>query len=95
MLSDNAIAQGAVDSVVAAHLEVPAAGTATCHYVIVIGKTWTEVNDRHKLMLDRGPESFLKRTADYWNVWVRQGGKDFDGLPDAETAAILDVLVNP
>jgi len=82
-LSDNAIAQGAVDSVVAAHLEVPASGQATCHYVIVIGRTWREVNDLHKLMLARGPESFLKRTAAYWNVWVRQGGQDFDGLPES------------
>jgi GH15 family glucan-1,4-alpha-glucosidase len=34
-------------------------------------------------VLARGPESFIKRTADYWNVWVRQGGKDFDGLPES------------
>jgi GH15 family glucan-1,4-alpha-glucosidase len=79
-LSENAIAQGAVDSTVAAHLELPASGTATCHYLIAIGKTWQEVTELHKRVLQRGPESYLKRTADYWNVWVRQGGKDFDGL---------------
>lgn len=80
-LSENAIAQGAVDSTIAAHLEVPANGAATCHYLIAVGKTWTEVTDLHKRVLARGPESYLKRTADYWNVWVRQGGRDFDGLP--------------
>lgn len=82
-LSENAIAQGAVDSVVGAHLEVPASGTTTCHYFIAIGKSWAGVSDLQKRVLARGPESFLKRTADYWSVWVRQGGKEFDGLPPA------------
>jgi glucoamylase len=81
-LSENAIAQGAVDSTVAAHLEVPPSGSATCHYLIAVGKTWDDVRALHKRVLDRGPESYLKRTADYWRIWVRQGGREFDGLSD-------------
>ncbi len=82
-LGENAIAQGAVDSTVAAHLDVPARGAATCHYLIAIGKTWGDVSELHKRVLARGPESYLKRTADYWRIWVRQGGQEFDGLSPA------------
>ena len=82
-LSDNAIAQGAVDSTVGIQLELPASGAASCHYLIAIGKTWAAVNELHKRVLARGPESYIKRTAGYWGVWVRQGGREFDGLSPA------------
>src|SRR6185503_1727040 len=81
-LSDNAIAQGAVDSTLGAHVEVPAAGETSFHYLIAIGKSWNDVTALHKRVLDRGPESYLKRTADYWNVWVRQGSADLAALPE-------------
>jgi glucoamylase len=81
-LSDNAIAQGAVDSTLGAHIEVPASGEASFHYLIAIGKSWNDVTALHKRVLDRGPESYLKRTADYWNVWVRQGSADLTALPE-------------
>src|SRR5262249_21781331 len=50
-LGENAIAQGAVDSTVAAHLEVPANGRAGCHYLIAIGKSWEAVQELHTRVL--------------------------------------------
>ncbi|MCS6914288.1 MAG: glycoside hydrolase family 15 protein [Myxococcota bacterium] len=86
-LSGNPIAQGAVDSVVAAHTLIPAGQTRTIYYWMVAAQTWAgrwdgaqEVNAK---IVQRGPASFIERTRAYWRLWVRKEPLDFADLPDS------------
>ncbi len=80
-LSGNPIAQGSVDSVFAAHLTVPAGGMAIAYCWIAAGCDWKAVRRINALVVKRGPGGFLKRTADYWRLWLDKEALNFDGLP--------------
>jgi glucoamylase len=90
-LSGSPIAQGAVDSVIAAHAPVPAQGTAEVYYWIAVGPRWKGdwdgVHELNSKVVERGPGSFLARTRDYWRLWVRKEPIDFFDLP----APIVDL----
>ena len=45
------------------------------------------VEDLNALVHERGPESFITRTRDYWRAWVNKESQDFTDLP----APILDL----
>jgi glucoamylase len=72
VLSGNPIAQGSVDSVVAIYLKLRPKGEETCYYWISCGKNWADVKDLNETVKKRGPESFLKRTMNYWELWVNK-----------------------
>jgi len=70
VLSGNAVAQGSVDSAVALHLNVPGRGQATGWYWIAAGEDFREVTRINRDVRRKGPATFLKRTRDYWTLWV-------------------------
>jgi GH15 family glucan-1,4-alpha-glucosidase len=70
LLSRNPIAQGCVDSVVAAHLEVR--GQATVCLWVGLGKDYTAVAALDALVRERGPEYFFSRTRAFWRAWVNK-----------------------
>ena len=80
-LSGNAVAQGSVDSVVGIELTVPAAAEATAWYWIAVGDCFQVVTGLNRAVRQKGPETFLKRTHDYWSFWVSQGVPSFLDLP--------------
>jgi GH15 family glucan-1,4-alpha-glucosidase len=80
-LSGNPIAQGSVDSTVAAHLRVPVQGTATAYYWLAVGTNFEEVTRINRSVRHRGPWSFLDRTAAYWRLWLDSHRPDFADLP--------------
>ena len=84
-LSQNPIAQGTVDSVIAAHLLIPGNQSRTLYAWMVVAKVWAgqwngamEVNAK---IVERGPETFIERTRAYWRLWVRKEPLDFADLP--------------
>ena len=83
-LSRNPIAQGAVDSVVAAHVLVPGHGEKIVYYWMCVAKTWEGAWDGAKELnakvVERGPEAFIERTRAYWKLWVRKEPVDFGAL---------------
>ena len=86
-LSGSPIAQGAVDSVVAAHVAVPARGTSEVFYWIAAGPRWKGdwegVDELNAKVVERGPASYMQRTRDYWSLWVNKEPIDFFDLsPD-------------
>lgn len=81
-LSMNPIAQGSVDSTMAVPLAVPAGGSADAYSWMVAGKKWGEVFRVHQFVHDRKPESYIKRTGDYWKLWSQKGSRHFPRLPD-------------
>jgi len=82
VLSGNAVAHGSVDSTVGITIKLPANGEATAHYWMCAGTTYHEVVGLNRLVRDKTPEELLKRTANYWKLWVN---KEFcpgcDALP--------------
>ncbi len=81
-LSGSAVAQGSVDSAVALHLTVPAGGKTTGWYWIAVGHCFEEVTRINRTVRQKGPDTFLERTHDYWSLWVGKEPRHFADLPD-------------
>ncbi len=73
VLSRNPIAQGSVDGTIALHAPaVPAGGQAVVYHWLALGESYKDVHDLDNLVRERGPESFLRRTHDYWRLWANK-----------------------
>ncbi len=83
VLGQNPIAQGSVDSVAALHLSLPAGARETLFYWICVGQSWEEVSRLNQLVLGKTPEIILRRTRDYWRLWVNKGPLTHASLPPA------------
>ncbi|HXQ30215.1 MAG TPA: glycoside hydrolase family 15 protein [Gemmatimonadales bacterium] len=79
LLSGNPIAQGSVDSVLGVFLQVSAHGTGELDYWMVAGKDFREVSVGNEVIRDKTPQELLRRTRQYWKLWV---GKDRRGHGD-------------
>ncbi len=93
-LSGNAIAQGAVDSTVAAHLPVKPGETKSAYYWIAVGTNFEEVTRINRSVRHRGPWSFIDRTAAYYKLWLGCHHPDCADLsPDIIRLYQLSLLV--
>lgn len=93
-LSGNAIAQGAVDSTVAAHLVVKPGETKSAYYWIAVGTNFEEVTRINRSVRHRGPWSFIDRTAAYYKLWLGCHHPDFADLsPDIIRLYQLSLLI--
>jgi glucoamylase len=81
VLSGNPIAQGAVDSVICLSLGVNGLSKAKAHFWLTAGETWSQVRVLDAIVRDKGPETLVSRTADYWSLWVRKETPRLDLLP--------------
>ncbi|MEW5800564.1 MAG: glycoside hydrolase family 15 protein [bacterium] len=81
ILSGNPISQGSVDSVIAIHLTLKGYQKEDCYYWICAGKSWSEVNELNTVIMKKKPETILKRTLDYWTLWLNKEELNFDLLP--------------
>jgi GH15 family glucan-1,4-alpha-glucosidase len=81
LLSGNPIAQGSVDSAVALHLTLEGGGEGKLHYWLAVGISWEEVRRLDGLVKHKQPENLVKRTADYWHLWVHKETPLLDELP--------------
>jgi GH15 family glucan-1,4-alpha-glucosidase len=70
VLEGNPIAQGSVDSVAAVHLEMSAGEERTFYYWICAGEKWDDVEKLNSIVVQKSPERILKRTFDYWKLWI-------------------------
>lgn len=81
VLSGNPIAQGSVDSIVGIPLRLKPKSKDTCYYWIVAGQNWNEVKSLQEVVKRKTPEVILKRTLDYWKLWVSKNHHDIAKLP--------------
>ncbi|GMR04751.1 MAG: glycoside hydrolase family 15 protein [Thermodesulfobacteriota bacterium] len=82
VLSGNAIAQGAVDSVIGIPMVLEPGESDTCYYWISVGTDWNEVRALNEKVRKKTPEKIFKRTFDYWRLWVNKEGFSFELLPE-------------
>jgi glucoamylase len=80
-LSGNPIAQGSVDSTVGVTLTVGAGATAEFFYWMAAGRSFSEVRTIDAVVRDKSPAELLRRTRNYWRLWVTREGRDFADLP--------------
>jgi GH15 family glucan-1,4-alpha-glucosidase len=85
ILSGNTIAQGSVDSVIGLHLDIKGMSQKKAYYWLAAGETWDDVNRLDGMVKLKTPETLIKRTSDYWYLWVHKEALslDIDILPPA------------
>lgn len=81
-LSGNPIAQGSVDSTIGISIQVPASGTQVAHYWICFGIGYEKVVKLNSVVRELTPEKLIKRTENYWRLWVHKENIDFQNLPE-------------
>ncbi len=79
-LSGNTIAQGSVDSVIGLTMEIAGTEKGQAFYWIAVGRQWQDVSRLDGLVKHKGPEALIKRTSDYWHLWVHKESPDLDRL---------------
>jgi len=80
VLGMNAVAQGAVDSTIGAHVALGRA--ATVYYWLAAGEDYAAVKLINQLVAERGPDFFQHRARIYWNRWVNKDNIPYGDLPD-------------
>jgi glucoamylase len=81
VLSGNPIAQGAVDSTAGITLAVGAGATAELFYWMAAGRDFREVRTIDAVVRDKTPAELIRRTVNYWRLWVVGEGRDVADLP--------------
>ena len=82
LLSGNPIAQGSVDSVIGLTLQLDGMARGKANYWIAAGQNWQEVRRLDDLVKTRGAEHLMRRTQDYWHLWVSKETPPLDHLPE-------------
>ncbi len=82
LLSGNLIAQGSVDSVVGLNLTLEPGSSAAAFFWIAVGLNWYDVQRLDGLVKYKHPRNLIKRTEDYWRLWVRKENPPLELLPE-------------
>ena len=75
-LSNNAIAQGAVDSTMMVQLHIAPHGKSVVYMVIGAGKSHQDIQDLHHFLHREGPQGVIDRTMAYWRLWLTAARMD-------------------
>jgi glucoamylase len=100
VLSGNPVAQGSVDSICAVHMKIPPGKKSTAYCWMSVCADWKGVKRLNDLVVQRTPAYFIRRTADYWKLWLRKDQMRFADLPDpvgklyARSLLILRAQIN-
>src|SRR4051812_17046044 len=80
-LQGNPIAQGAVDSTIAHHLQLAPDGERTVYMVMIAAESREELTELHRWMVKQSPQGVIDRTTAYWRLWVGGTNINFGNLP--------------
>jgi len=80
-LSNNPVAQGAVDSVVSFKIDIPPNGYSIVHYWIACGDSLGEVARLDSQVKQIGVEQMLLEVENYWSAWLSRLQIDLNILP--------------
>jgi oligosaccharide amylase len=80
-LQGNAIAQGAVDSTISHHVNLPPDGDRTIYMVMIAAESREELLELHKWITKMSPQGVIDRTTAYWRLWVGGTNINFGNLP--------------
>jgi glucoamylase len=81
LLEGNPIAQGSVDSVISFRLIIGPREERVLYYWMAAGRNYAEVSELNRMLIEQGPEYYLRRTEHYWTAWLKKGVASVEGLP--------------
>ncbi len=79
-LSDNPVAQGSIDGIGGTEISIPAGESRVHYWWLAAGETIGVVGNLDLRMRERDPETYLRRTHDYWQLWLRKDPRTFADL---------------
>jgi glucoamylase len=82
ILSNNPVAQGSIDGIGGTEISVPASASRTHYWWLAVGETIGVVGNLDQRMRERNPETYVTRTHDYWQLWLRKEQRNFADLPE-------------
>jgi GH15 family glucan-1,4-alpha-glucosidase len=81
-LGRNPIAQGSVDGTLALHLpDAPPGVQVDAYHWLSVGPDLGAVTNLEAMIRERGPETFINRTRNYWHCWANKDEQSFADLP--------------
>ena len=83
ILGGNPVAQGSVDSTMGMSLTIPPRGTGELYYWMAAARDFREVTTIDKVVRDKSPEELLRRTGNFWRLWVCKDRRATADLPQA------------
>ena len=92
-LEKNPIEHGLVDSVTGVDVTVGANKTSYFYYWLTVAKSIKKVKELNEYIIDRGPESIIESTKDYWNAWINKQNFTFYGLDKSNVDLFKKSLV--
>jgi len=84
-LGNNPIAQGAVDSTIALHVQLPAHESRIAYLVIGCGKNHKDLEMVHKFLHRESPQGVIDRTNAYWKLWLAATKVEF---PESQVSGL-------
>jgi glucoamylase len=81
VLSENPIAQGAVDSVICLSIELEGTSQGKAYFWLAAGENWEQVREIDNVVKHKQPQYMIARTSDYWRLWVRKENPRLELLP--------------
>ena len=81
ILEGNPIAQGSVDSTLGISLMVGPNETDEAWYWMAAGKEYHEVALIDRVVREKTPAELMRRTRNYWRVWITKERRGFSDLP--------------
>jgi glucoamylase len=81
VLGKNPMSQGSVDSVAQVNVTVPAHGSGEAYFWVAAANSHSEVVDLNDKVLERTPQQLIRRTVNYWRLWVNKEDFDYEHCP--------------
>lgn len=81
-LQGSVITEGSVDSTIGIHFSLDRGESTEFFYWIAAGSSYEEVTGLNSLIIDRGPQRYLRYTENYWRAWVNKNERNFDDIPE-------------
>lgn len=80
-LGKNPIAQGSVDSTIAAGGSLAAGVTKRVYYWIAAAQRFRDVKALNEMVLKKSPAELILRTENYWRLWARSNAPELAEIP--------------
>ena len=82
VLFGESVAHGSVDSTVGLSVHIPAQASRSVWYWMAVGENFERIVTINRMVRQRGPQSFLKRSAAFWRLWLGTRLPELSGLPE-------------
>ena len=80
-LGQNPIAQGSVDSTIAARISLAPGGTKRLYYWIAAAERFRDVKALNEMILKKSPRELILRTEKYWRLWAKADRQELVEIP--------------